>query len=166
MEKTIEIISATAMLLSVAKADEIIENSEIESVSRDREDELEASSIQGAPKTQGTILGKSTRGFLGRILDFLGILLIGWAITNLPRIIQGIEGLIKRISSVTGILSLFVDGEFSDEIVDNHGTYSITDGFLEVGAPNYWNGGWSQNGRAEAKWHGNIDDVRFQKATY
>jgi len=77
---------------------------------KDREDELEASSVQGAPKTQGTILGKSTRGFLGRILDFLGILLIGWAITNLPRIIQGIEGLIKRISSVTGILSLFVDG--------------------------------------------------------
>jgi len=77
---------------------------------KDREDELEASSVQGAPKTQGTILGKSTRGFLGRILDFLGILLIGWAITNLPKIIQGIEGLIKRISSVTGILSLFVDG--------------------------------------------------------
>ena len=41
---------------------------------KDREDELEASSVQGAPKTQGTILGKSTRGFLGRILDFLGIL--------------------------------------------------------------------------------------------
>ena len=77
---------------------------------KDREDELEASSVQGAPKTQGTILGKSTRGFLWRILDFLGILLIGWAIQNLPRIIKGIEGLIKRISSVTGILSLFVDG--------------------------------------------------------
>ena len=77
---------------------------------KDREDELEASSVQGAPKTQGTILGKSTRGFLGRILDFLGILLIGWAISNLPKIIKGIEGLIKRISSVTGILSLFVDG--------------------------------------------------------
>ena len=77
---------------------------------KDREDELEASSVQGAPKTQGTILGKSTRGFLGRMLDFLGILLIGWAISNLPKIIQGIEGLIKRISSVTGILSLFVDG--------------------------------------------------------
>ena len=77
---------------------------------KDREDELEASSVQGVPKTQGTILGKSTRGFLGRILDFLGILIIGWAISNLPRIIKGIEGLIKRISSVTGILSLFVDG--------------------------------------------------------
>ena len=32
MEKKIEIISATAMLLSVAKADEVIENHEIESI--------------------------------------------------------------------------------------------------------------------------------------
>ena len=77
---------------------------------KDREDELEASSVQGAPKTQGNILTKSTRGFLGRMLDFVGILLIGWAIQNLPKIISGINGLIKRISSVTGILSLFVEG--------------------------------------------------------
>ena len=75
-----------------------------------REDELEASSVQGVPKTQGNILTKSTRGFLGRMLDFIGILIIGWAITNLPKIINAIQGLIKRISSVTGILSLFVDG--------------------------------------------------------
>ena len=44
------------------------------------------------------------------MLDFVGVLLIGWAIQNLPRIISGINGLIKRISSVTGILSLFVEG--------------------------------------------------------
>ena len=58
-------------------------------------------------------------------------------------------------------LKLYVNGDISESIVDNHGAFSITDGFLEVGAPNYWNGGWSENGRAEAKWHGNIDDVRF-----
>ena len=75
-----------------------------------REDELEASSVQGVPKTQGNILAKSTRGFLGRMLDLISILIIGWAITNLPKIINAIQGLIKRISSVTGILSLFVDG--------------------------------------------------------
>ena len=77
---------------------------------KNREDELEASSVQGVPKTQGSILAQSTRGFLGRILDFLGILLIGWAIQNLPRIIQGIQGIIKRISTVTGVLGLFVEG--------------------------------------------------------
>ena len=77
---------------------------------KEREDELEASSVQGVPKTQGTILAKSTRGFLGRMLDFIGILILGWAITNLPKIISGIQGLIKRISSVTGILGFFIDG--------------------------------------------------------
>ena len=77
---------------------------------KDREDELEASSVQGVPKTQGTILARSTRGFLGRMLDFLGVLLIGWAIQNLPKIISGVQGLIKRISSVTGILGLFIEG--------------------------------------------------------
>ena len=76
---------------------------------KDREDELEASSIQGVPKTQGTILAKSTRGFLGRMLDFIGILILGWAVTNLPKIISGIQGLIKKISTVTGILGFFID---------------------------------------------------------
>lgn len=74
-----------------------------------REDELEASSVQGVPKTQGSILAKSTRGFLGRMLDFLGILLIGWAVNNLPRIISGIQSLIKKISTVTGILGFFIE---------------------------------------------------------
>ena len=75
-----------------------------------REDELEASSVQGVPKTQGSALARSTRGFLGRMLDFIGILLIGWAITNLPKIISGIQSLISKITSVTGILGFFIDG--------------------------------------------------------
>ena len=41
-----------------------------------REDEIEAVSLSGAVKQQGTILAKSTRGFLGRLLDFVGILLL------------------------------------------------------------------------------------------
>ena len=75
-----------------------------------REDELEASSVQGVPKTQGSALARSTRGFLGRMLDFIGFLLIGWAITNLPKIISGIQSLISKITSVTGILGFFIDG--------------------------------------------------------
>ena len=77
---------------------------------KDREDELEASSVQGAPKTQGAILAKSSRGFLGRILNFIGILLIGWAIENLPKILNGIQSLIRNITKVGGILGFFVDG--------------------------------------------------------
>ena len=44
---------------------------------RQREDELEASTITGVTKRQGSLVQKSTRGFLGRIMDFIGILLIG-----------------------------------------------------------------------------------------
>ena len=73
-----------------------------------REDALEATSITGATKVQGTILQKSSRGFLGRMLDFIGILIIGWSVKNLPRIIKGINQLVTNIRSVVSVLSNFV----------------------------------------------------------
>ena len=76
---------------------------------KDREDEIEAASLQGPAKQKGSILAKSTRGFLGRLLDFVGILLIGWAITNLPKIIAALSGVIKLIRRVTSILGAFVN---------------------------------------------------------
>ena len=54
---------------------------------KQREDELESSSVTGVAKKQGNLIQKSTRGFLGRMIDFLGVLLLGWALTNLPMII-------------------------------------------------------------------------------
>ena len=76
---------------------------------KDREDEIEAVSLSGALKRRGTILAKSTRGFLGRMLDFVGILLIGWALNNLPRIIKALSGLINLIRRVVGILGSFIN---------------------------------------------------------
>ena len=35
---------------------------------------------------------KSTKGFFGRIMDYLGNILIGWAVVNLPRIIKFADG--------------------------------------------------------------------------
>ena len=75
---------------------------------KDREDELESSSISGITKKEGNIIQRSTRGFLGRILDFFGIVLIGWFVNNLPKIIEGISKLIQRISRLVGILTGFV----------------------------------------------------------
>ena len=49
-----------------------------------REDELEASTVQGVAKKTGSLTATSTRGFLGRILDFFGIVLLGWFINTLP----------------------------------------------------------------------------------
>ena len=77
---------------------------------KSREDALEATSINGSTKLQGSILQKSSRGFLGRMLDFLGILLIGWSVKNLPRIIKGIETLKKNITDSVGILTDFMGG--------------------------------------------------------
>ena len=75
---------------------------------KQREDELEAKNIAGKPNRQGNIIQRSTKGLLGRILDFLGILLVGWAINNLPKIIKGIQGVIKRIQKVVDILKGFL----------------------------------------------------------
>ena len=77
---------------------------------KQREDELEASGISGAIKRQGTVIAKSTKGFLGRILDFFGIILIGWFITSLPKILDALGGLINRIKKVVGLLTGFITG--------------------------------------------------------
>ena len=81
---------------------------------RQREDELEASTVQGSTKRQGNVVSRSTKGFLGRILDFFGIVLIGWFVNTLPQILKSIQGLIKRIQGVITILTNFMDsiGDF------------------------------------------------------
>ena len=76
---------------------------------KNREDELESSSISGVAKKEGNIVTRSTRGFLGRIIDFLGVVLVGWALVNLPIIIKRLQGLFKLIQRVVGILSGFID---------------------------------------------------------
>ena len=52
---------------------------------KNREDELESSTVSGVTKKEGNILQRSTKGFLGRILDFVGTLILGWALLNLPK---------------------------------------------------------------------------------
>ena len=76
---------------------------------KNREDEPESSSITGVAKKEGNIVTRSTRGFLGRIIDFLGVILVGWALVNLPMIIKRLQGLFKLIQRVVGILSGFID---------------------------------------------------------
>ena len=77
---------------------------------KQREDELEATTITGVTKRQGSLTQKSTRGFLGRILDFVGILILGWALTNLPKIISAFQKLFGFIRRTVGILSGFISG--------------------------------------------------------
>ena len=77
---------------------------------KDREDELESASITGITKKEGNIVQRSTRGFLGRILDFFGIILIGWFVNTLPKILKAIQALISRIQKFIGLLTGFIDG--------------------------------------------------------
>ena len=77
---------------------------------KQREDELEASTVTGATRRQGNILQKSTRGFLGRILDFVATLVIGWFLTNLPKIIGVFKALFGLIDRVVGVFTGFVNG--------------------------------------------------------
>ena len=60
---------------------------------------------------------------------------------------------------------LYVDGTFIDSLTDGFGTLQIQAGLLDIGAPNYWNGGWTQNGRDQAKWQGKLDDFRLYDRT-
>tara|TARA_B100000575_G_scaffold139835_1_gene111542 strand:+ start:949 stop:2247 length:1299 start_codon:yes stop_codon:yes gene_type:complete len=77
---------------------------------KQREDELESASVTGVAKKQGNLIQRSTRGFLGRMIDFIGVLILGWALTNLPMIIAKFQALFKLISKVVGILTGFLSG--------------------------------------------------------
>ena len=74
---------------------------------REREDIVEASSVKGAISRSSSAVVNSTRGFLGRILDFLGTILVGWALTNLPSIIKAAQDLIERMKKYFELLNNF-----------------------------------------------------------
>ena len=75
---------------------------------KQREDELESTSVTGVTKKQGNLFAQSTRGFFGRILDFLGVLLVGWALQNLPKFIAAFQKLFGMIKKVVEIMSGFI----------------------------------------------------------
>ena len=71
---------------------------------KENESLIEASGISGAVKRSTTVIKDSTKGFFGRVLDFLGYTLVGWLTTRLPGIIKGAAGLINRITKIVNIL--------------------------------------------------------------
>jgi len=80
---------------------------------KNREDLIEASSIGGVFKRQATAIASSTKGFLGRIMDFLGTLLVGWLLYNLPSIITMAQELIARMQRLSTIVSGFFNNTVS-----------------------------------------------------
>ena len=103
---------------------------------KNKEDLLEASTIGGVVKRQAKAVASSAKGFLGRIMDFLATLLVGWLLTNLPSIITMAQELIARIQRlytiVTGFLSNTVNlfrgfGNLLGAVSKNILTFDFTD---------------------------------------
>ena len=76
---------------------------------KEREDELEAATLQGSTRRQGNIIQKSTKGFLGRILDVVGIVIIGWFTTKLLPILPKLTGLITLLIKLLSVGKVFTD---------------------------------------------------------
>ena len=77
---------------------------------REKEDLIEASQMTGSFKRVGKIASRSTKGFLGRIMDFVGTVLVGWAVLNLPRIAATADNLYKRLQKYFSTLNGFFGG--------------------------------------------------------
>ena len=77
---------------------------------REKEDVIEASKVSGIFRRTSKVIGDSTKGFLGRIMDFLGTIIVGWVVTNLPVIIDTVEDLIVRIQKASGVLNDWFEG--------------------------------------------------------
>ena len=75
---------------------------------REKEELLEAGGVLGVLRSSQRSIRKTTKGFLGRILEFVGKLILGWAILNLPKIIKITQDVIKRMQKYFSVLTKFV----------------------------------------------------------
>ena len=76
-----------------------------------REDVVEAGKgLAGVVARTGKVVRESTKGFFGRLLDYFGLILVGWLIKNLPMILDMATTLIKRVQKLFTILNDWKDG--------------------------------------------------------
>lgn len=94
-----------------------------ESIRRKEQESLIEASKMGSgtssfSKVSSTVLN-STKGFLGRLSDYAGSLLVGWLLFNIPTIIKMSKALIKRITALVNVGKSFVDGisEFGSSVI-------------------------------------------------
>ena len=77
---------------------------------REQEDLIEANNLKNLEKSPNVAesIASSTRGFLGRIFDTVGKILITWTVLNLPRIIKAVESLKERVqNTIQGLTNWF-----------------------------------------------------------
>ena len=77
------------------------------------EEQLEAKNINNITKQnkpEDAIKNNPKRGFLGRMMDFVGLLVGGWLVVNWKNILNLGKSFISRIMDVVGILKKFTSG--------------------------------------------------------
>ena len=76
---------------------------------KERESVIESGKLPNIVSSAQRTISGSTKGFLGRIMDFVGTVILGWLLTNLPVIIKAVQSLIERIQKARVILQSWID---------------------------------------------------------
>ena len=101
-----------------------------------REKESLLESIRTKGKSGISEATSPAKGFLQRILEFVGILFVGWLVNNLPKIIEMVKDLIKRIKLLVQSLKSFISnltgwfgslGSLLTGTLDNLRNFDFTD---------------------------------------
>jgi len=82
---------------------------------REQEDLIESGkviSLSSSYSRGSKLIASSTKGFLGRVMDFIGTIMVGWLVNNLPNIIKGSQKLGERMREVFDTLVSWKDGLF------------------------------------------------------
>ena len=64
--------------------------------------------VPSKPGAAGAAANAPGMNFLERILNFIGTLLVGWLVNNLPKIIEFVQNLITRIKNIIETLKSFI----------------------------------------------------------
>lgn len=102
----------TRIRSSIFKTRQLVNNRKLETIRRkEQRDAIDAAkfSIAKTPNP-GTRLRNSGKSFLGRILDFIASLAIGWILSNLPIWIKYGQAFVKRVNALWSSLTGFVNG--------------------------------------------------------
>ena len=101
---------------------------------REKESLLESLRTKG--KSGISAVTSPAKGFLQRILEFVGILFVGWLVNNLPKIIEMVKDLIRRIELLVQSLKSFISnltgwfgslGSLLTGTLDNLRNFDFTD---------------------------------------
>lgn len=83
-------------------------------IRKEREGIIEAGKVGGAIRYGGKVTTDSTKGFLGRMLDFTAVLLTGWLIRNGKQINDGSGKLSDNISELSNTARNYTDSQLGN----------------------------------------------------